>query len=173
MQPCYQYDLSTDLMQEKDYITASDRAWSLYKPYQHNYELSEKYNKGDNTRCVIPIANVKKNRDNFINRMKDALQAGDVSLARHIAMEGAEHYPSNRELQEYARVLAPPRILEHQIPANSAVRANHNWLKAHQQDYRGRWIALRHGELVGIADTLEALTSQLETTRGILLTRVP
>ena len=46
------------------------------------------------------------------------------------------------------------------------------WLKAHRTAYHGRWIALRDGALVRVADSFEALVADLGDTTGLLLTKV-
>lgn len=157
---------------EKYYNDAWYRANLIRRDHRHYDVIPEK----DRDRRVVHIRTfrqAKHEQVHIMSQIKDALRRGDVIKARHIAAKGSQQYPKHLELQEYNRVLAPPRILNREMPPTSGVRANHNWLKAHQQDYRGRWIALRHGELVGVAESLHTLTNKLETIKGILLTRVP
>jgi len=63
------------------------------------------------------------------------------------------------------------RILNSHLPPTPSVRANHAWLTAHRHAYKGRWIALRAGELLGVADDLETLVHAIGNIQGILLTR--
>lgn len=111
--------------------------------------------------------------EDYINGIEEAFRAGAFALARDLSTEGAECYPDHSELQQYARVLAPPKVVRSNLPANPSVRANRDWLKKHRQDYQGRWIALRSGELAGIANSLDELVGQVGETQGILLTKIP
>ena len=101
-----------------------------------------------------------------------ALRVGAFSFARELSTEGAGRYPHNPELQKYARVLAPPKVVRSDLAPTPSVKANRNWLKEHVQSYKGRWVALRNGELKGVANSLDELVTQLGDTKGILLTRV-
>lgn len=48
------------------------------------------------------------------------------------------------------------------------------WLKEHWDDYPGEWVAVRDGELLGHADTLDELERQIGDIRasGALITRI-
>jgi hypothetical protein len=35
------------------------------------------------------------------------------------------------------------------------------WLKQHWDEYRGKWIAVRHGELLAAADSLDEIVDQV------------
>ena len=93
-------------------------------------------------------------------------------MARELSAEGVRRYPHNSELQKYARALAPPKVVRSDLAPTLSIRANRNWLKEHVQSYKGRWVALRNGELQGMANSLDDLVEQLGDTKGMLLTRV-
>jgi len=101
-----------------------------------------------------------------------ALRVGAFSKARELSAEGVRLYPHNPELQKYARLLAPPKVVRSDLAPTPSVKANRNWLKEHIQSYKGRWVALRNGELQGAANSLDELVEQLGDTKGMLLTRV-
>lgn len=110
--------------------------------------------------------------EDLVRGVNLALRVGAFLLARKLSAEGARRYPNHPELQKYARVLAPPKVVRSDLPPTPSVKANRNWLKEHAQSYKGRWVALRDGELKGVADSLDELVEQLGDTKGILLTRV-
>ena len=110
--------------------------------------------------------------EDFIRHIAQALQAGEFVLARRLASEGWARYPHHAELCKYAHVLAPPRVLQHHTPSTISVRANKTWLQEHKVQYRGKWVALRSGELVGVAPSLDALLTHVDSTAGLLLTKV-
>jgi hypothetical protein len=89
-------------------------------------------------------------------------------------MEGAERYPAHDELQTCARVLGPPTIRT--VPASAAsrasVKANYAWMKAHWQDYRGQWVAVRDGQLAYAASSFDDLVAHIGDPHGVLLTKI-
>jgi hypothetical protein len=46
------------------------------------------------------------------------------------------------------------------------------WLKAHSEEYAGRWVALRDDELVAVADTFDQLHAKIGSLSGVLVTLV-
>jgi hypothetical protein len=109
----------------------------------------------------------------YIKAIKLALAAGAPLMARHLANEGSARFPDNLELVKMSSLLAPPKVIGLQ-PAEPTNAQNILWLKAHSEEYRGRWIALRGGELLASAETFHALTLQIGNPKntGILVTRI-
>ena len=105
-----------------------------------------------------------------ISAIQLALETGAHSAARRLAIEGARRYPLDAQLQKYARLLAPPEVRLKPAAPERGPKPNRNWLKANAQQYRGKWIALKCGQLLAVADSLEALKGQVGDTRGVLLT---
>ena len=108
----------------------------------------------------------------FVRAVRLALAAGAHLLARHLAMRGTRLYPGHRELEQMARILAPPRVVRTDLPSVPSLRANQAWLQAHADEYRGQWVALRDGVLLARADTARQVRASLESTEGVLITRV-
>lgn len=102
-----------------------------------------------------------------------ALEAGAHLAARRLAFEALSSHRNNPEIQEYARVLAPPKVTRIEAPPDTEQGNNLTWLKDHGQEYRGRWVALRSGELLGVAGSYKELVGKIGETRGtnILLTK--
>lgn len=112
--------------------------------------------------------------DDLVRMVRQALETGEVGRARQLAIEGAQRYSDHTALQKYARVLAPPttRVVPASPASRVSVKANGVWLKAHRTAYLGRWIALRDGEVVRVADSFEAFVADLGDTTRLLLTKV-
>lgn len=144
---------------------------NLVRRKHRHYDVRPKQKGDDRIIQLDDFLRAKREQNSVIRQIKDALKSADVTLARHLAMEGAQRYKRHHGLQEYARLLAPPRIIDSHVPPTSSIRANHAWLKAHRQEYQGHWIALRSGELVGVADDLDILVNNIGQTKGILLTK--
>ena len=109
---------------------------------------------------------------NYIKGVRLALDSGADLIARELAMDGASRYPDNEDLQKLAHILAPPRLVESNIPAKPSVKSNNDWLFANTQNYRGKWVALRSGELLHIGDTVEEVRAQIKNIEGVLITLV-
>jgi hypothetical protein len=115
--------------------------------------------------------------DEYVQAIAQALDTGDPVGARTLALAGAERYPQHTELHTCARVLAPPTATV--VPATpasrAAVKANHAWLTAHWEAYRGHWIALWAGQLLHASPSLEDVIAHAGDVRGrgILLTKIP
>ncbi len=80
-----------------------------------------------------------------------------------------QQFPTMHEVYNYLK--APKNTIR---PAQSAaqVLANDQWLKHHQNQYRGRWVALRDGHLLAEAASAADLLKHIESTDNTLLTVV-
>jgi hypothetical protein len=108
----------------------------------------------------------------ILHAVQLALAAGAHLAARRIAAAGAAHYPEQAEIQKYAHILAAPQVYRREKAATTHLRSNRDWLMANNGQYSGQWVALKDGELVGAAATLQALKAQIGNTDGVLLTKV-
>jgi len=112
--------------------------------------------------------------EDFISAIKESFARGGLHIARRLAYRGVEVYPDHELLNKYARILAPPVV---KVSPSSPERrqnflANHEWLKKNRLKYRGRWIALRNGKLLGNAADVDELVAQVGDLKGIFFTRV-
>jgi hypothetical protein len=103
-----------------------------------------------------------------------ALQQEMPALAIRLAQLGGQLFPDHERIQRAARVLAPPNIQSTHLPPAEGLEASRRWLREHATEYHGQWVAVREGQLVGAAPTLD----ELEVVRGedimsILVTKVP
>jgi hypothetical protein len=110
--------------------------------------------------------------DDFAHAVRLALSVGAPTIAQELAFKGAKRYPDHAELQKMAHILAPPTVSVSKASPRPGIQANRDWLNANWDDYRGRWVALRDGQLLAVADSLDGLSEQvgeLQNT-GILVT---
>jgi hypothetical protein len=109
----------------------------------------------------------------FVRAVELALAAGAHLFARNLAARGAWLYPYHLQIYKMAALLAPPRIVKarNTLPAAS-VRADQAWLRHHADEYRGRWVALREGMLLADGATAREVWDCLESTDGVMLTKV-
>ncbi|MEW5986556.1 MAG: hypothetical protein AB1791_07990 [Chloroflexota bacterium] len=110
----------------------------------------------------------------FVRAVYLALNAGAHLTARHLAMAGAARFPDHAELQKMAYILAPPKATVSKSGPHPENKGNMAWLKENWDTYRGRWVALRGGQLLAVADSLDGLVAQVGEIRNtsILVTSI-
>jgi len=114
----------------------------------------------------------KRSAKDFSQAVRWALEAGAYRAATLLATEGAERFPRHAELAKMARILAPPKVIRSDLPPDPSIAADMDWLRAHYDEYRGQWIALRNGQLLGTANSLRELADKIGDIRGVLLAPV-
>ena len=112
--------------------------------------------------------------ETYIYVVRLALSSGAYRIAQRLTAEGAARFPDSLELQKMSTILTPPVVRRSSRTVNSDLVANRNWLRTYRDAYRGRWVALRDGQLLGEAETAEGLMEQMGEIkdRAILVTRV-
>jgi hypothetical protein len=95
-----------------------------------------------------------------------ALMAGAYTTARQLATNGYQRFPNHTRLQKMAHILAAPEATTVKSEDRAVWQANRQWLRTHQHEYRGKWVALRNGELLGVADSPADLSVQLGEIKG-------
>lgn len=146
-------------------------------PFRHPFEatLEIAVEMGDETAFVRAAERVdwsQRPAVDFVRTVHLALAAGAHLLARNLATQGAKLYPDHSELRKMAHVLAPPRVVNADIPPTPAVRANQAWLRDHADEYKGQWVALREGTRLAAGATAREVWDRLESTDGVMLTKV-
>lgn len=101
-----------------------------------------------------------------------ALRTGALLVAEELAKGGSNLFPGNPLLEKYNRLLAPARVIGTSPAGPYKPRDNIAWLKANRSQYRGKWVGIRGGELLGVTDTLEELSEIVGREPGVLLTHV-
>jgi hypothetical protein len=109
-----------------------------------------------------------------INVIQLALECGAHLQARKLAAYGGNRFPENDVMQKYAKILGPTLVTDRNLPPDPAATADMNWLKNHNEEYRGQWVALRNGQLLGNAETRKDLLAQVNNPKEnrILITQV-
>jgi hypothetical protein len=110
---------------------------------------------------------------NYVDAIQLALSIGAHHTARQLALLGASRFPKESELKKMAQILAPP-IVAATSPADPSTQSDMGWLKAHWDEYKGQWVALREGQLLASADSSEAIEQQVGNVKdtNILITKL-
>jgi hypothetical protein len=104
-----------------------------------------------------------------------ALREERPTLARGLAELGRELFPGHERIERAARVLAPGSARSTSLPPVEGLSASRRWLREHADEYRGQWVAVRQGALVGVAPSLEEMATTVdleEQGADLLVTRV-
>jgi hypothetical protein len=132
--------------------------------------LEEAARKGDEPSFLKGLENITwagRPDTEFIRAIKLAFKAGAFRAALYIASEGVKHHPGNAVLQKYVRVLNPSQPSAAEPIAEANPQANREWLKANAHRYKGKWIAIRNGELLGASKSLESLVEEVGRKFGL------
>jgi hypothetical protein len=99
--------------------------------------------------------------DDLARTIDLALRLELATLAIALAMEGQRLFPDHARIQHAARVLAPP--VRRIVPAApvQGLDVSRSWVRDHADAYRGQWVALREGALLGAAPSLKGLLAAL------------
>lgn len=135
-------------------------------------EAAEAGNPDDFVTALRDLEDEDLSAAEFVHLIKLALEAGAYSAARQLSSRGASLHPSDAELQKCARVLAPPITFPGRPASPESVKEmqqNRSWMKANGASYRGKWVVLRHGELLGVGDSLAEAKKDLPDMRDVFV----
>jgi len=142
---------------------------------QEMIQLEEAADRGDESAFIEVARNLnweERSSTDFIRGIQFSFNAGANMYARRLAEQGARQFPDHNELRKYAKILAPPEVIQRNLPPDPTLRANRDWLKAHWGEYRGKWVALHNGDLIGAEPNLQDLKQSVGKREGILFTKV-
>jgi hypothetical protein len=110
---------------------------------------------------------------NFVEAIRLALSIGAHHTGQKLASLGMSRFPKHPELKKIAGILTPP-ISTSTSPADPAIQNDMAWLKAHWDEYKGQWVALRDGQVLAAADSVEAIEQQVGNVKNtnILITKL-
>ena len=105
-----------------------------------------------------------------------ALEANWYSLAVQLAQDAGRLFPDDTLMQKYARVLSPPRVINNQVPTPAGISEAREWVRNNGADYRGLWVAIQYGQLVGSAAKraqLKEIVGALPSPDGLIMMKIP
>ena len=113
--------------------------------------------------------------DDLSHAIQLALSMNLVWPAHDLAEQGMRLFPDHEPLRRAMRVFEPPTVrMTRGIPLKG-IKEAHDWLRAHANEYRGQWIAVNQGRLLGATGTLDELRpviEQAEHPRSTIVTKV-
>jgi hypothetical protein len=92
----------------------------------------------------------------FVAAVKYTYTQESTQIMRVLIDLGLKHYPDTDWLQRAKRILIPARVVA-VTPAKPGFAAAWAWIREHGHLYRGKYLALRGGELIACASTYDEL----------------
>jgi hypothetical protein len=118
----------------------------------------------------------RRRPEELIRAIQASLFLDMVLLARELADEGRRVFPNDKRLKQWAIVLAPAKIIGTQPASAIGLEASHRWFQQNNaSQYKGQWIAVFNGELLGAAPTLKELYDKIgrdQKTPGTIVVQV-
>ena len=102
-----------------------------------------------------------------------SLEMTDLAIA--LAQVGSRLFPGDERVQSAAEVLAPPVARITRLPHAKGLDASTVWLDEQAGQYKGQWVAVREGQLLGAAKSLqelEALIGHRKDAINTIVTKV-
>jgi len=114
--------------------------------------------------------------DDLATAIDLALGMGMSRLPMKLAQLGGRLFPDHERVQQAAYVLAPPvaRVTTH-LPRARGLDDSMTWIEEHSRQYQGQWVAVREGQLLGAAQSLDdimPLVGQGADAVSTIVTRV-
>lgn len=100
------------------------------------------------------------------------LSTGRVEEAFKVARIWSNEYPDDADLARFRELLAPGSAEVTDREPNAGALANREWLAENRLEFRGQWVALRNGSLVGHNSDLDSLLDVVGREEGIVFTKV-
>ncbi len=95
--------------------------------------------------------------EELLRAIELALSMEMSGLAMELAQLGGTLFPQDERVQRMAKILAPPVVRSARAPDGKGLDASRKWLREHAGQYRGQWVAVRQGRLMGVASSLRDL----------------
>jgi len=139
---------------------------STAKPEPLLLAIEEAAARGDRRAIITLVKQVdwrSRRPEEFIQVIRSCIFLDMVLLARELADEGRRLFPNDKRMEQWAIVLAPAKVIGTRPASGNAIglEASHRWFQNNSSKYKGQWIAVRNGELLGVAQTLKGLYDQI------------
>jgi hypothetical protein len=96
--------------------------------------------------------------------IRDLIEKDQVAAARRLVEEALRESPSDPELSQWQKLLAPPIVRTSAVTDVADRELDYRWIDEQSKAYSGQWVALLSGELIAHAPTLKELLAALETS---------
>jgi hypothetical protein len=89
------------------------------------------------------------------------LGQGRVARARELLQRILLQYPTDEKLLNLYRAISPGKVVRSNVRYSDRT-LEMDWIKANQSFYRGKWVALLGGKVIGIGDNLKTVLRMVQ-----------
>ncbi len=93
--------------------------------------------------------------------VKHLLGQGRVARAREILQRILLQYPTDEKLLNLYRVISPGKVVRSNVRYSDRT-LEMDWIKANRSVYKGKWVALLGGKVIGIGDDLKTVLRMVQ-----------
>ncbi|MCP4346048.1 MAG: hypothetical protein GY795_11055 [Desulfobacterales bacterium] len=111
--------------------------------------------------------NELKHRENLSDTLAEIrrlVEESNVPAARNILSSVSTPQGVSADLDNWRRALALPRARPGKTATGGSTKADWLWLEKHASEYKGQWVAVKDGILIGNHKNLTELRHILENT---------
>src|SRR5215217_9112985 len=126
--------------------------------------------KADNTMAQALRKPTPEETRSYYDRIRELVEAERVPAARKLLAEALEKGDHGEDLSGWQRVLAPAKMIGVVDERDPDRTPELEWLKAHEMEYQGQWVALCEDRLLAHSHELEEV---LSTVKGMKPSRRP
>jgi hypothetical protein len=150
--------------------TPSEKLIALLKSYADDHHY-------DQLRAIVQKEDWSTlTADEMLQVVDLFLHLGVHDGATIVAQQAAQRYPTHKRVQQAARVLSPGvrGKLRYDMVHPQGLQASREWLQDHARAYRGKWVAVHNGSLVGESETLadlKAIVTEKYALDAVLITK--
>ena len=113
-----------------------------------------------------------RSSEDYVHAIQLALSIGAHLSARQLISDGYQKYPNHKILRMIANILLPPKIEQVHRRADLSIGMNKDWFELHSLEYRGQWVALKNGYLLGSAQSFVELKQIVPNWREVTITKI-
>jgi hypothetical protein len=124
------------------------------------------------TKAIEAIDWNNRSAESFVRAIQLALSIGSHQNAYKLIRIGIQKYPSNKELIMIARILLPSKAEAIYHDIDSSINNNKIWFDLHSREYRGKWVAIENGNLLGSANSFVTLQKIVPNWREATVTKI-
>ncbi len=99
----------------------------------------------------------------------DSINPITIDIEQYFGKIAQNFFPSIKLIYNF---LHEPKAVQKKSPSPTDIIQNQQWIKKYRTQYRGRWVALRDGQLLAEAKSVNELVKHLDSTQNVLLTLV-
>jgi len=96
----------------------------------------------------VVVAETGVDVSDALARLRSLVELSDVEGARAFVKEVETQWPDDDRVRQWARVLAPPRVISTGPASGRTLLREKEWLKCHAREYPGCWLALDGPRLI-------------------------